>query len=278
LITLNNQEGMMSSSDALVPVEQKTVIFYDDEITAVLVEIDDREVVYVPIKPICDFLGVDWDGQRQRINRDPVLSDVVMSAVITTVDIDPQSRRPHSSNMLCLPLDFLNGYLFGINANRVRSDIRERIIRYQRECYQVLATAFLEQTPQESTTASDMQNLIQIRELGRAIMQMAEQQMSLTTRIDKAAIIVGRHEKRITALEQRLAPREAISDEQAADIAEKVKAVAMELTTTDASKNHFQAIFGELHRRFRASSYKNIRQSQYQAVLDFLDEWAKAAV
>jgi len=269
---------MMSSSDALVPVEQKTVIFYDDEITAVLVEIDDREVVYVPIKPICDFLGVDWDGQRQRINRDPVLSDVVMSAVITTVDIDPQSRRPHSSNMLCLPLDFLNGYLFGINANRVRSDIRERIIRYQRECYQVLATAFLEQTPQESTTASDMQNLIQIRELGRAIMQMAEQQMSLTTRIDKAAIIVGRHEKRITALEQRLAPREAISDEQAADIAEKVKAVAMELTTTDASKNHFQAIFGELHRRFRASSYKNIRQSQYQAVLDFLDEWAKAAV
>lgn len=51
----------------------------------------------------------------------------------------------------------------------------------------------------------------------------------------------------------------------------------MELTTIDSSKNHFQAIFAELHRRFRVSSYKNIRQSQYQPVLDFLDEWKEAA-
>jgi hypothetical protein len=74
-----------------------------------------------------------------------------------------------------------------------------------------------------------------------------------------------------------LAPREAITDEQAADVAVKVKAIAMTLTERDNSKNHFQAIFNELHRRFRVSSYKNIQQSQYQTVLDFLDDWLAAS-
>jgi hypothetical protein len=69
---------------SLIPVEQRTVEFYGDEITAVLAEINGRRQVYVPIKPICDFMGIDWGSQRQRIQRDPVLSEVVEGAVITT--------------------------------------------------------------------------------------------------------------------------------------------------------------------------------------------------
>lgn len=46
--------------------------------------------------------------------------------------------------MLCLPLDYINGFLFGINANRVEPELRERLITYQREYYQVLAAAFLD--------------------------------------------------------------------------------------------------------------------------------------
>ncbi|MBK9052256.1 MAG: ORF6C domain-containing protein [Chloroflexi bacterium] len=38
----------------------------------------------------------------------------------------------------------------------------------------------------------------------------------------------------------------------------------------------FRAFFAELYRRFRVSSYKVIRQSQYHLVVDFLDEWAEA--
>ena len=107
------------SEKALQPLEQKTVVFYDDEITAVLVAEDERQEVYVPVRPICDFLGIDWSSQRRRINRDPVLSEVTMSVVITATDIAPKSRRPQTSSMLCLPLDFLNGWLFGVSAQRV---------------------------------------------------------------------------------------------------------------------------------------------------------------
>jgi len=31
--------------------------------------------VFVAIKPICDALGMKWEGQRQRLNRDPVLRE-----------------------------------------------------------------------------------------------------------------------------------------------------------------------------------------------------------
>ena len=168
----------MSDEKALVPIEQKTVNFQGDDITAVLVETEDGEQVFVPIKPICEFLGINWDGQRQRIQRDPVLSEVIMSAVVTHADIDLESRRPHTSEMLCLPLEFINGFLFGINASRVKEEIRENLIRYQRDCYRILAQAFLERA--ETAISPAMNTLIQIRNNALAVAALAEQQSVFT--------------------------------------------------------------------------------------------------
>lgn len=81
----------MANKQSLVPVEQKEVAFYDDEVVAVRIE---NGNVYVPVRPICDLLGVNFDGQRRRINRDAVLSEEVMSVVVTTTDLDPSSRQP----------------------------------------------------------------------------------------------------------------------------------------------------------------------------------------
>src|SRR5690606_7921495 len=149
----------------------------------------------------CEFLGVAWSPQRRRIMRDPVLTRKLKGVTVT---VTPGG----SQEMLCLPLDYSNGWLFGINAERVKPEIRERVSRYQEECYQILASAFL--SPElESTPTNEQATLMQIREMGLAIAQMAEQQMALTSRLDKAAIIVGEHGRRLTALEQQLAPRQA---------------------------------------------------------------------
>jgi hypothetical protein len=44
--------------------------------------------------------------------------------------------------MLCLPLDHLNGWLFGVDVARVRPELRERMSRYRAECFDVLARHF----------------------------------------------------------------------------------------------------------------------------------------
>jgi hypothetical protein len=183
--------------------------------------------------------------------------------------------------MICLPLKYLNGFLFGINATRVREEIRAKLIQYQRECYQVLADAFVNRTVSDDWMQANPEAMLalqQIRENALAVAGLAEEQMRMMARLDKAAIIVGQHGKRITALEAQLSPRDAITDEQAADVSTKVRAIASEMTELDSSRNHYQGIFGELHRRFRVTNYKSIRQSQYQAVLDFLDTWAEAGL
>ena len=75
---------MADESKALVPVEQKVGEFYGDELSAVRVEIEGKSAVYVPVRPICDYMGVDWSSQRQRINRDPVLSAEMIPCVVVT--------------------------------------------------------------------------------------------------------------------------------------------------------------------------------------------------
>jgi GNAT superfamily N-acetyltransferase len=40
--------------------------------------------------------------------------------------------------MTCLPLENLNGWLFSIQAARVKPEFRERLRTYQKECFQVL--------------------------------------------------------------------------------------------------------------------------------------------
>jgi len=264
---------MTEENKAIVPVEQKVVEFYGDELTAVLLDRQGREIVYVPVRPISDYLGVDWSAQYRRINRDPVLSsELIPCVVVTATQGQPDQRR----DMLCLPLDMINGFLFGISADRVREELRERVIQYQRECYRVLADAFVNQ---DSTvdglqaSSESMMALQQIRENALAVARLAEEQMRMMGRLDKAAVIVGRHEKRITALERRLAPGNPINEEQAAEIADKVKALAMLMAEYEPGKNHFQGIFSELYRRFGVSSYKLIPQGRYAAVLSFLDEW-----
>ncbi|MCP4422762.1 MAG: hypothetical protein GY805_39640 [Chloroflexi bacterium] len=102
---------MSEESNALMPVEHKEVVFYDDKIVAVRIT---DGTIYVPVRQVCSLLGVDWGGQRRRINRDAVLSEEMRSVDVTSTE----GERVVTRQMLCLPLDYLNGFLFGINANR----------------------------------------------------------------------------------------------------------------------------------------------------------------
>jgi hypothetical protein len=122
-----------------------------------------------------------------------------------------------------------------------------------------------------------------IREMGLAIAQMAEQQIALEQRVDthadrldKAAQVIRAFDRRLGALEDQLHPTTHLTDAQAADVAAAVKALAELLTAHDASKNQYQGVFTELYRRFRVSSYKQLRQDQYAPVIAFLADWSHA--
>ncbi len=257
----------MSDESALIPVEQKAVLFYEDEITAVQTE---DGTVYVPVRPLVERLGLNWSGQYSRMQRDAVLKEEQRVCVIQT-----HSRGPQEA--ICLPLDYLNGWLFGVNAARVKPEIRERLIRYQKECYRVLARAFVKESASDVSPATA--TLMQVREMGRAIMQMAEEQIEferrlVTTesRLERAAVVYGDLTKRVATLEQKLTPAAAVSEDQASQLSQGVKAVALALGQ-QTGRNEFGAVYGELYRKFGVTSYKQLPRGQFDEAMRFLNEW-----
>lgn len=90
---------------------------------------------YVAMKPIVENIGLDWVSQHKKIQRSEILNSTMV--MMTIVAEDGKKRE-----MLCLPLDYLNGWLFGVDARRVKPEIRERLLTYQRECFRVLNNHF----------------------------------------------------------------------------------------------------------------------------------------
>lgn len=104
----------------------QTVNFHNQS----LITLQKDGIAYVAMKPICENIGLNWDAQRQRINRDEVLAQ---GTVIITAP-----TKGGLQEMLCLPIHYLNGWLFGVDANRVKAEIKDKLITYKKECYQAL--------------------------------------------------------------------------------------------------------------------------------------------
>ncbi|MDP9315451.1 MAG: ORF6C domain-containing protein [Chloroflexota bacterium] len=276
----------MTDSPSLIPIEERVVDFYGDAITALLVPGDPQPDIYIPLRPLCDYLGLNWSGQLQRLRRDEILGDALKFVCLTHTN--PRGGDPE---VVCLPLEYLPGWLFGITTSRVRPELQPKIAQYRRECFRVLWRTFesdaLSALGQREMAlappATGTTNLLHIRELGLAVAQMAEQQLALEQRVtahdirlNGAAGIIKEVQRRLTAIEEHVAPSATISDAQAAELANLVKAIATELSARDKTKNLYQSVFGELYRRFRVSSYKRVRQHQFAEVMAFLEEMYSA--
>jgi hypothetical protein len=128
------------SGKELVSIGEVTIPFYDDNL---IVQLGEDGEIYVALRPTVEALGLDWSGQLQRIKRDPVLSEEIktISVVITPTQM-PRERGEGAKYYVCLPKQYLSGFLFGINANRVREELRESVIKWQREAHLFLDAAF----------------------------------------------------------------------------------------------------------------------------------------
>lgn len=276
---MENKGENNEQKQALVPLEERSVNFYGDEVIAVLVEVDGIEQVYIPIRPLCTYLGLSTDGQRQRIQRNRVLSKKVRIIHIGS------SKMGGSPDMLCIPLDVLNGWLFGVDVNRVKEPLQERVLLYQEECYHILAEAFQLRTAMTPAQSSSITVLEQLRDYGLALAQLATDQIEMEKkiahqgeRLDKAALVVGDIVKRLKYVERRVSPGAIITEEQAMVLTQTIKALANLLTEQDPKRgNYYQSVMGELYRRFGITTYKMMPLNNYAEAFDFLEDWRKAA-
>ncbi|WP_051206067.1 phage antirepressor N-terminal domain-containing protein [Oceanospirillum maris] len=105
----------------------KTVPFHGQDLAV----IPHEDKLLVAIKPICENIGVLWEPQRKRIQRNEVLSEGASMMEVPS--------KGGYQETVCLPLELLNGWLFGIDTSRIKNpEVKARVTEYQRECYQAL--------------------------------------------------------------------------------------------------------------------------------------------
>ena len=103
----------------------EVVKFYEDTIYCV----EHNGEPYAPVKPIVENLGLSWAKQAEKVKNTPHFSCTLKC--ITAKD-------GKNYDMLCIPVRKLTGFLYSINANRVKANLREKLIQYQNECDDVL--------------------------------------------------------------------------------------------------------------------------------------------
>lgn len=125
-LPVNYEKTDMNSIAILEAVNTSYVPFNGQQIITAMA----AGVAYVAMKPIVENLGMSWGTQQQKLMKQ---LDKFNCIHMNMVAADGKLRK-----LLCLPLKKLNGWLFSINPEKVRADIRDKLIQYQEECFTVL--------------------------------------------------------------------------------------------------------------------------------------------
>lgn len=154
------------------------VPFHGDVIDAVA---DDNGSVWVPLKRPCEALGLDPEGQRQRLKR---------QAWSVTCKMQAAGFDGKSYEMFMLHLDCVPMWLATVTAKQVDKAVLPKLTLYQKEAARVLADHFLgrraesPQAPAGDVVLMQIQAMLAIRQDQLA---MQAKQSALEVRVEGVA-------------------------------------------------------------------------------------------
>ena len=259
----------MSDTNNLAIQEQRMVLFYEDELTAVRAE--DGQI-YVGFNQLCNIFGLDSQGQRRRIARHAVLSEGLKGvAKLSTPSGGAQFAY-------VLRSDFIPLWLSGVRASAVKEEIRPKLVKFQIEAARVLAEAF--RAGELTTSEDDLEMLAAIDPqaaealaTAQAVVKLAKAHIRLVRTVHENRQDIDAQAQRIEAIEANLGNTDRfVTTEQASNISQAVKSIALELSRA-SGKNEFGGVYGEMYRRMGVTSYKEIPANKYEDVMGWLREW-----
>lgn len=110
---------------------QQVVMPFDGKVIETVMGEDGKP--WISVRSVCEAIGVAKNKQIEKIKSNPIYRGYLM--------VSPSAGG--AQEMFCIPLEQLNGWLFSIQPNRVREEIRPNLIAYQQECFQVLYKHFM---------------------------------------------------------------------------------------------------------------------------------------
>lgn len=163
-----------------------------------------EDEVLVSIRQCCRNLGLALAAQLRRINNTPHLAECLVEVVVRMPD-ESQARK-HAF----IRLHGLASWLSLINVKKVRPEIRERLIRYQRTCRDALAAYFGLVPARPTATAPPVAYDPQV---GQALKMLAGLAAQLDDRIGAATAAIARVDADVTQVRAAAVRTDAVTDE-----------------------------------------------------------------
>ena len=236
---------------------------------------------FIPILEVCNALGVDTEGQRQRILRDEAIADRLVNLPLET----PYRDTTRIQEVACLNLRALPYWLGTIDVKRVKEEHRKKVILFKREFAEAAWAVFRsDMIPPELLSEMDTHLPPEEREYLEAMDQMRQVRKKidiLSGRLDDELATVGAELQDITGrlgtLEAALVGKKIVNAAQARLIQEMIAVVA-ESKHAKTKKPKSQC-FAEVHEEFKSAFqvhiYSILPEEQLEAATTFLGaRWA----
>jgi len=228
---------------------------------------DDKNLI-LPIRPICDELGLDFSGQLQHIKRDEVLAEHLFTVVASTLRADGKAQ---DREVACISLKRMHLWFGTINASRVRPELREKIVHFKRELGDVAWAAFRTRVlPEDILAELDASLPSPEREYYKAMDRAA----ALRDHVQKHGKEIDSLRSRVEQLEARLIGTDFINSQQARQYLNAV-GVLGDLLKKENKKmaSPYAVIHNKVKDKFKVASYQLLPEKEFPEVLKFLAQW-----
>lgn len=150
----------------MADLEHREVDFYGTHLIAVR---DKVGLIWVPLRALCEAIGLDYASQYTKVKADYVLGKHTSLIAVA-------GNFGRSQEVVCLDLNFVRGWLFSVNVNRVKPEVRDQLVRFQEQVYEVINRAFERMVPPDDGLSDAMirsivENLDQQKKLWETVLQ-----------------------------------------------------------------------------------------------------------
>lgn len=99
---------------------------------------NEKGMKLIPVRPICEILGIDHRKQIERIKKDEIFGQFVYH----TVHISEGNLK--NKEVFCIPLRYVFGWILSIQSARISPEARPDFLKYKIKCYDALYERFVE--------------------------------------------------------------------------------------------------------------------------------------
>ena len=230
----------------------------------------DERILILPLRELCDTLGLAFSNQLQRVKRDVVLAEHLHMVRIPVVR--PSDGVTTEKEVACISYRRLDYWLGTIDHMRVKADLQPRVIRFKKEMADAIYAYFRTQRLPEDVLA-ELDVTLPPEE--RRFHKLMDEAATIKIQVDEHKVRLEGLEDRVIKLEARLLATDVFSDEQLEQYLKATATLGMMLMEKNPSKKPrmYAIVHDATKSQFHVSSYYLLKAKDFDRVMEFLAAW-----